>query len=114
MTYIEAIKDGFRLVNRNWQLVLIQVCIVILSTIGFLIMVGIPLAIAFIIFGIDLTGLADIKDVFRMVKEPSEIISRYFWLFLLVITSFFLYIITIAMLGIYVFGGSVGIIGQAI
>lgn len=57
MTYIEAVKDGFRLVHRNWQLVLVQLGMVIVSSIGFFVIVGIPLAIAFIIFRLTLQGL---------------------------------------------------------
>lgn len=114
MTYIEAIKDGFRVVHRNWQLVLVQLGMVIVSFIGFFIIVGIPLAIAFIIFGIDLSGYTEIKDIFRILKEPSEVISRYLGLLTIVIASFLLYIIMVAMLGIYLFGGSVGVIGKAI
>lgn len=114
MTYIEAIKDGFRLINKNWQLVLVQLGMVIISSLGFFIIVGIPLAIAFIMFGIDLTGLADIKDIFRILKEPSDIISRYLGLFLIIIASFLLYIILIALFGIYIFGGSVGVLGRSL
>jgi hypothetical protein len=114
LTYIEAIKDGFGVIHKNWELVLIQVVMVIVSIIGFFIIVGIPLAIAFIIFGVDLTGLTDIKDIFRIFKEPSDIISRYLVLILTVIASILLYIIMVAMLGIYVFGGSIGIIGKSL
>jgi hypothetical protein len=114
MTYIEAIKDGFRIVHRNWQLVLVQISMVIVSTVGFFIIVGIPLAIAFIIFGIDLTKYTEIKDIFRILKEPSGIISRYIGLLLIVIASLLLYIIMVSMLGIYVFGGSIGVIGRAL
>jgi hypothetical protein len=114
MTYIEAIKDGFRLVHRNWQLVLIQVGMVIVSTIGFFIIVGIPLAVAFIIFGIDLTRYTEIKDIFRILEVPSGIISRYLGLLLIVIASFFLYIIIVSMLGVYVFGGFIGVIGRTL
>jgi hypothetical protein len=114
MTYIEAIKDGFGLVHRNWQLVLIQIGMVLVSSIGFFIVVGIPLAVAFIIFGLDLTGLTNVTDILRILKEPYDLVSRYLGLFLLVIASFLLYIIMVAMLGIYVFGGSIGVIGKAI
>lgn len=114
MTYIEAIKDGFRVVHRNWQLVLVQIGMVIVSTVGFFIIVGIPLAIAFIIFGIDLTRYTEIKDIFRILKEPSGIISKYLGLLLIVIASLLLYIILVSMLGIYVFGGTVGVIGRAL
>jgi hypothetical protein len=114
MKYIEAIKDGFTLINKNWQLVLIQVGMVFMSSIGFFIIVGIPLAIAFIIFGIDLTSLTDTKDIFRLLRGPSDIISKYLGLILIVIASFILYILVVAVLGIYLFGGSIGIIGRSI
>lgn len=114
MTFVDAVKDGFRVVNRNWQLILIQLAMVFISTIGFFIMVGIPLAIAFIIFGIDLTELADMKNIFRILDEPSDLISKYLGLILIVIASFLLYIILVALLGIYVLGGSVGIIVRSL
>jgi hypothetical protein len=114
MTYIEAIKDGFRVIHRNWQLVLVQLGMVIISCIGFFIIVGIPLAIAFIIFGIDLTGFTAIEDIPSVLKEPSEIISRYFGLVLIVIVSLLIYILIAATFGIYIFGGSVGVIGKAL
>jgi hypothetical protein len=114
MTNIEAIKDGFRLINKNWQLVLVQLGMVIISSISFLIIVGIPLAIAFIIFGIDLTGLTDLKDIIKILKEPSDIISRYLGLFFIIIASFILYIILISLFGVYIFGGSVGILGRSL
>jgi hypothetical protein len=114
MKYIEAIKDGFGLINKNWQLVLIQVCMVFASILGFFIIVGIPLAIAFIIFGIDLTGLADFRDIFGMLRGPSDILSKYLGFILIIIASILLYILVIAVLGMYLFGGSVGIIGMSI
>lgn len=114
MSYIDAIKNGFRVINRNWQLVLVQLGMMIISFLGFFIIVGIPLAVAFIIFGIDLTGLIEIKDLLRVFRDPSQIVSRYFGLFLIVITSLLLYIIMAASFGMYVFGGSVGVIGRAL
>jgi hypothetical protein len=114
MTKMEAIKDGFRLINRNWQLVLIQLSMVFISSIGFFIIVGIPLAIAFIFFSIDLTQFANIRDIFNILKEPSDILSKYLGLFLIVLSSFLFYVILVALLGIYIFGGSVGVIGRSI
>ena len=114
MTFIEAIKDGFRLVNRNWQLVLIQISMLFISAIGAFIIVGLPLAIAFIIFGIDLTGLTDVRDVLGMLRGPSDILSKYLGLVLIILSSILLYVLAIALLGIYVFGGSIGIIGRSL
>jgi hypothetical protein len=112
--YLDAIKEGFNLINKNWQLVLIQICMVIICSLGFFIIVGIPLAIAFIFFGIDLTGLTNIHDIFRILNEPSEILSKYLGIFIIVIISFFLYLLIITAIGLYVFSGSIGIISSNI
>ncbi len=114
MKYIEAIKDGVRLINRNWQLVMIQVGMLFMSIVGFFIIVGIPLAIAFIIFGVDLTGLADIKDFLRIFRGPSDIISKYLGLIFIIFASFILYILVVAVVGIYIFGGTIGVIGRSL
>src|SRR4030042_1578215 len=113
MGYIEAIKEGFRLVNRVWQLVLIQLSMMFISGIGFFVFVGIPLAVAFILFSIDLTGITE-KDIFQLLKEPSEIISKYFGIVLFVIFGLLIYFLAVITFSIYVFGGSVGVIGRAI
>lgn len=114
MGYAEVIKEGFRVIHRIWQLLLVQLAMVILSGIGFFVFVGIPLAIAFVIFSIDLTGIAKIEDIFRLFKGSSDILSRYFGLVLIVVGGFLTYIILAAIFSIYVFAGSVGIIGRAL
>lgn len=114
MTYHDAIKGGVRVISRNWQLVLIQLCMVLVSSIGFFIIVGIPLAIAFIIFGVDLTEMANFQDIVSLIKGPSDILSKYLGLFLVVLASLLFYLILIALLGIYVFGGSIGVIGRSL
>lgn len=114
MGYLEVIKEGFKVVHRIWQLLLVQLGMVVLSGIGFFVLVGIPLAIAFILFSIDLTGIAEIADIFRLLKEPSDILSRYFGLVLIVIGGFLIYILLAAAFSIYVFGGTVGVVGKAL
>jgi len=114
MRYTEAIGRGFRVINKNWQLVLIQVGAALASLAGFFILVGLPLAIAFIIFGLDLTELSRLEDIFRTLREPSGLITRYLGLVILLLVSFLLYIIVILALGIFVFGGSIGVISRSI
>lgn len=114
MRYSEALKDGFRLVNKKWQLVAVQAGMMLFNCIAFFIMVGIPLGIAFIIFGLDLTGLTEIKDFIGVFKNPAELLSKYFGLVMIVLSSFLFYILMITTLGLYMFGGAVGIIGQSI
>ena len=112
MTYSEAIKNGFRLVNGKWQLVAVQAGMMLFNCISFFIIVGVPLGIAFIIFGLDLTGLAEVKDVIGLLRNPAELLSKYFGLVLIIVTSFLFYILMITTLGLYVFCGCMGVIGR--
>lgn len=114
MTYSDAIKNGFKLINKNWQLVLIQLGMMVISCIGFFVFVGIPLAVAFVIFGLDLTELTRLKDILGTMREPSEIISRYLGLILMLLGSFIVYLLVVASIGLYVFGGSAGLIGRIV
>lgn len=114
MRYTEAIQSGVKIINRNWQLVLIQVGAMFASFVGFFVIVGIPLAIAFIVFGLDLTELSRFEDVFRTFREPSEVLSRYFALAIFVLTSVLLYLTLVLALGIFLFGGAIGVINRSI
>lgn len=114
MTYSEAIKSGFRLVNNKWQLVAVQAGVMLFNCIAFFIMVGIPLGVAFIIFGLDLTGLTEIKDFVNVFRNPAELLSKYFGLVMIVVSSFLFYILLITTLGLYIFAGSIGVIGRSI
>src|SRR4030067_402376 len=78
MVYIEAIKEGFRLVNRVWPLVLVQLSMMFISGIGFFVFVGIPLAVAFILFSIDLTGITE-KDIFQLLKKAFSSHAQFYY-----------------------------------
>lgn len=114
MSYPETIKSGFRLINARWQLVAVQAAMMLFNCLSFFIIVGIPLGIAFVIFGLDLTGLAELRDIFSLFEHPAELFSKYFGLILIVITSILFFILLVTTLGLFVFGGSVGIIGRAV
>jgi len=114
VTYTESIRGGFKLINSRWQLVLVQAAMMVINCIGFFIMVGIPLGIAFVIFGLDLTGLAELKDVVAVLRNPADLLSKYFGLVLIVLTSFLLYVAVVTTAGLFVFSGSVGFVGRSI
>jgi len=114
MTYGDAIKNGFKLINKNWQLVLIQFGMMVVNCIGFFVFVGIPLAVAFVIFGLDLTELTELKNLMGTVSDPAEIITKYFGLIVVLLVSFVFYLLVATAVGLYVFGGSAGTIGRAI
>ncbi|HAM53235.1 MAG TPA: hypothetical protein DCP92_21995 [Nitrospiraceae bacterium] len=113
MRYSEAIKNGFQIINKSWQLVLIQIAALFVSFMGFFVIVGFPLAIAFIIFGLDFTEIPRFHDVLRAFHEPSALLSQYFWLVILVLTSALLYVLAVFSLGVFVFGGSIGVISHS-
>ncbi len=114
MTYSDAIKNGFRLVNKNWQLVLIQFAMMVVNCIGFFVFVGIPLAVAFVIFGLDLTEMTELKNLLGTMKDASEIITKYLGLIIVLVVSFVVYLLVAIAVGLYVFGGSAGMIGRAV
>ncbi len=114
MTFSDAIKAGFHTVNSRLQLVGVQAVLMIVNCIGFFVIVGIPLGIAFVIFGLDLTGLTQAKDIFNMFSNPSEFIAKYLWLVMMVVTSILFYFLFVTTLGLYVFSGSAGIVGRSI
>jgi hypothetical protein len=99
MTFTDAIRTGFHIINKRLQLVGVQAALMVVNCFSFFVIVGIPLGIAFVIFGLDLTGLTQAKDIFRTFASPSEFIAQYLWLVLMVVVCIVLYIILITTLG---------------
>ncbi|MDH4231005.1 MAG: hypothetical protein OEW04_03130 [Nitrospirota bacterium] len=114
MTYTEAVKSGFRLINSRWQLVVLQVGMMLANCMGFFVIVGIPLGIAFVMFGLDLTGLAEMRDVMGLLKHPTALISKYMGLVMIVLASFLFYVLVVTVVGLFVFAGSIGTIGCSV
>jgi hypothetical protein len=114
MTYSEAIKGGFRLINRKWQLIAVQAGMMLFNCVSFFVLVGIPLGIAFIMFGLDLTGLAELNDLMGMLKDPAALLSKYFGLVLTVLICLLVYIVLVTLVGLYVFSGSIGTLGRSL
>jgi len=114
MTYSETIRRGFRLVNSRWQLVAVHISMMIFNCLGFFLFVGVPLGIAFILFGLDLTAFSDMSSVIELLKNPVGLFSRFFGLALMVVASFIFYMLVVTAVWLYVFSGSAGIIGRAI
>ncbi|MBI4686623.1 MAG: hypothetical protein HY756_02425 [Nitrospirae bacterium] len=104
---IEYIKEGFRLAHKNYQLILIQIAVTLIIFIGFILLVFVPLAVAFVYFGIDLTRTADFLDIFR---NPEPYISRYLGLIVLIIATFIVYICFASILSIFALGGILGVL----
>lgn len=114
MIYTEIIREGIHTVNKNWQLVFVQLIAMIISCISFFIIVGIPIAFAFIMFGLDLTELLKIQDIINAINESFGLLNKYFSIAVMIIVSLFSYIIFLILLWIFTISGTIGILGNAV
>ncbi len=113
MSYIAVIKEGVHTVHKNWQLVIIQFSSMLLSCISFFLIVGIPIAVAFIMFGLDLTEILRFTDVVSAFKGSAEFLGKYFGMALVVILSLIVYIAFIVLLWIFTISGTIGILSKS-
>lgn len=114
MTYLTAIKHGFLTVNKNWQLIIVQFISMIVSFLSFFIIVGIPIAIAFILFGLDMTEIMRIRDIFTAFKSTTEMLHKYFLMAIIVLISLVVYVIFVLSLWVFTFGGIAGIFKNSV
>jgi hypothetical protein len=112
--YISTIKDGINTVHKNYQLIFIHLVSVILSCASFFVIVGIPVAIAFIMFGVDFTEIMRIKDIAEIPQGIAGLLSKYFGVALIIVLGLILYIIFVIALWVFTFSGTIGILAASI
>jgi|Deesub1362B_J571_1020462.scaffolds.fasta_scaffold00036_70 hypothetical protein len=103
MSISGALKEGFSVVNRNWQLVLVNLAFSVLTMILLGVMVVLPLAFVSVMKGVDLMLLRDIRsleDLFSSV--PIAVVP--------VLTVIFIYFLVILTAGFYILAGALGVI----
>jgi hypothetical protein len=99
MRYLEFIKTGIQTLNRNYQLLVIQMGALVLAFILFIIIVGIPLIIAFSKIGLELPekGLTELFEIlinnFSLYKTFALSIAISLFSYLLISLFLFVYII---------------------
>jgi len=109
--FTECIKEGFRLVNRNLQLVFLRIAVNIINLTGLFIFLGIPVIAAVALLGFD---LAQAKDLVPMLaRNPFEVLSRYLGLALIVGTAFIFYLLCASLFILYALGGIIGVLKNA-
>lgn len=111
MTHRETIKEGLRVINWNLPLVLVQIGVMFLSFLLFIMLVGIPVAIAIIYLGIDLVRF---KETLVTVKDPIEFLYKYSGIAIFVVTTFIVYLTAVTGIALFVFGGNIAIIRDSI
>ncbi len=111
MTYREAIGSGFNVINRNWQLVLLQVITMIINCVCIVLFLVIPVVVAAAAVGIDVDGLSELESV----PESLEVyVSKYIGIILIAVFFLVLYLLIISVIAIYVYGASSGTIAFSI
>jgi hypothetical protein len=114
VTNIAAIKAGIHTVNKNWQLLFVQFIAFVLSGLSFFIIVGMPIAIAFIMFGLDLTEILRLKDLISVFRGSAELLNKYFAMALIILFSLLIYLSVILVAWVYALGGTIGILAKSI
>ena len=114
MTNIAAIKAGIHTVNKNWQLLFVQFIAFVLSGLSFFIIVGMPIAIAFIMFGLDLTEILRLKDLISVFRGSAELLNKYFAMALIILFSLLIYLAVILVAWVFALGGTIGILTKSI
>ncbi len=114
MTLTGAIRSGFTIINKQWQLIAIQVVLWIINCLFLFLLVGIPFVISLVMLGIDITTLAAENNMAGLLQNPVGLFSKYLGLVLVVITAIFVYVVVATTLWIYVYGGTAGMIGQTL
>lgn len=109
---VECIKEGFRITNKNWQVVVLKIAVAVVNLAGFFIFVGIPIFIAITSLGID---LAQAKDILPGIFEnPIEVLSKYLGLVVLIFIALLIYLTVAFFLILYFFSGTLGILRNAV
>ncbi len=111
--FLTAIGDGIHALNRNWQLVLVQMMFTMFSFTSFFIIVGVPIAVAFIIFGLDLTEVLR-HDVLSTLRQSGDLIHKYFGMAVLIIVSVVVYLFFVIVVWVFTIGGTVGTLVRSI
>lgn len=114
MNYIRVIREGISTVNHSWQLVIAHLISAILSFLSFFLIVGIPISIAFVMFGLDLTEILRLKDLTELIRSSFGLLKKYFAMAIVIITSLLFYFTFIFTLWLFTIAGSAGTLSSLI
>jgi hypothetical protein len=114
MNYFSIIKEGVSIANRNWQLILVQFLFMFLGFISLLVIVGIPLFVAFVIFGLDLTEILRQRDLIGAFQIAAAMLQKSLPIVFFVILGLILYVASLIAMWIFACAGTIGSIAKTI
>ncbi len=106
MNYWTILREGMRTVNRNFSLVLIQTGLFLFTFILFILIVGLPLIMAFYKIGIEISEF-DIKKFLEMITDDRMLAGYVFYLVILLL-FLIIYIAISWLLVVFNFSGVFG------
>ncbi len=108
----ECIREGFKLANKNVQLVIISTVVSIINLVSFFVILGLPVVAALVYLGFDLAQARDMLP--SILKDPSELVTKYLGVIFLLVTSFVLYLTFTSVLYVYALGGTLGVLKDSV
>ncbi len=108
---IESIKQGFNLTNKNWQVILVEAVVAVISFAGLVFIIAVSAAATAAILGDDIANIQD--KLPELLEDPVNFISKYIWLALIIFTLFSVYLTVVSVLMLYIFGGKLGVLKNA-
>lgn len=114
---LTVLSDAVHTVHRTWQLVLMQFAFIFITFFSFFLFVGIPIAIAFVLFGLDLTDIMrarEVSDIFSVFRGAGDALAKYIGVAIFVMFGLLLYFSFLVVLWVFMFGGAIGVLGEAI
>lgn len=111
MRYRDALKQGIDRINKNYQLLFVQIGALIIAFSLFILVVGVPLIIIFTKTGIEFPENG-FKGLIEMIFKGG--LSTYLSIIVTVILSLFIYIIIASIIFIYAIAGTSGVIMYSI
>lgn len=107
---ITSFKKGINTINKNWYLIFVQMITMLLTFTAFFLIVGIPIGIAFVIFGLDFTEILRLRNLESLFIGSSDLLNKYFAMALVLFLSLIIYILFVTLLWVFTIGGVAGVI----
>jgi hypothetical protein len=104
----ECIREGFKLANKNVQLVIISTVVSVINLVSFFVILGLPVIAVLVYLGFDLAQARGMLP--SILKDPSELVTNYLGVIFLLVTSFVLYLAFTSVLYVYALGGTLGVL----
>lgn len=111
MNLFSSINEGLKAIHKNYQILFIHFAFLFLLFFGIFFVLSIPLGILFVGFGIDLTDILK-GNLIEIVISSLGLFKKFLLFALFFLLSLVFYIISISVIWVYMFAGTLGVIYQ--